>query len=397
MLRYLRQHGYYLTPGKGITLTSVIVVLLRGVILNQLVWVPIIAALMWSLIWASQQPLPDAVREWIPAPAVAFVASISPPLRANGDPELFWLGTRETPLFAFGIMLAAAAVLFAGCVLAFAAYSLVTWSGHKSTRWFGGTKYLWRRGFERRMRLPFWAVGVLLLIGSVPFVVGQLHGWLLGSSFSLIGLATGVLTFVRTMRTPRSAAETSGAWSVPVSWIATFGAAFLLYGVLLVAYAFGWWAEQGAPVLGVPAFAVLVAAVVLAILTGWLVDLNLTTIHRFYRDRLMEAFLPDVDQALHNNTAPARQADSAALSGMCDRNRPVGPFHIINTNLVLTKSNEGVHGRRAHRADGDGDLGRGRQPVDRQRRQRRDPQSAARYADDADEPAARILGAEPER
>jgi hypothetical protein len=31
MLRYLRQHGNYLTPGKGITLTSVIVVLLRGV------------------------------------------------------------------------------------------------------------------------------------------------------------------------------------------------------------------------------------------------------------------------------------------------------------------------------------------------------------------------------
>ena len=44
MLRYLRQHGNYLTPGKGITLTSVIVVLLRGIILNLLVWIPIVAA-----------------------------------------------------------------------------------------------------------------------------------------------------------------------------------------------------------------------------------------------------------------------------------------------------------------------------------------------------------------
>jgi hypothetical protein len=295
---------------------------------------------MWSLICASEQPLPDAVREWIPGPAAALVASISPPLRPNGDPELFWLGTRETPLFAFGIMLAFAAVLFAGCVLAFAVYSLVTWSGHKSSRWLGGTKYIWRREFERWMRLPFWAVGVLLLLGSVPFVVGQLHGWLLGSSFSLIGLATGLLTFVRTMRTPKSAAERGGGWGVPISWIATFGAAFLLYGVLLIAYAFGWWAAQGAPVLGIPASAVLAAAFVLAIVTGCVVDLNLTTIPRFYRDRLMEAFLPDVDQALHNNTAPARQADSATLSSMCDHDRPVGPYHIINTNLVLTKSNE---------------------------------------------------------
>ena len=47
MLRYLRQHGNYLTPGKGITLTSVIVVLLRGIVLNLLVWIPIFAALMW--------------------------------------------------------------------------------------------------------------------------------------------------------------------------------------------------------------------------------------------------------------------------------------------------------------------------------------------------------------
>ena len=101
-----------------------------------------------------------------------------------------------------------------------------------------------------------------------------------------------------------------------------------------------WWAAEGDPLLGIPPSAVLAAAFILAIVTGFAVDLNLITIHRFYRDRLMEAFLPDVDQALRNRTAPARQADSATLSSMCDHTHPVGPYHIINANVVLTKSNE---------------------------------------------------------
>ncbi len=341
MLRYLRQHGNYLTPGKGITLTSGIVVLLRGIILNLLVWVPILAAVMWLLIVASQQPRPAWVQAWVPASAVDLVASMSPPLVANGEPELLWQETRETPLLAFGGMLAAVIALSALCVLAFAGYSLVTWLGHKSSRWFiGGTKYGWRRQFERWMRLPLWAIGALLLLASVPFVVREFHGWLLGSSFSLVGIASGLLAFLKTMQQPKSRAEEQASWAIPTSWIASIGAGFLLYGVLLVSYAFGWWAAQGSPVLGVPPDGILGFALVVAVATGRFVDLNLITIHRFYRDRLMEAFLPDVDKALRNETDAAQDADSAALSTMCDRRRAVGPYHLINTSLVLTESDE---------------------------------------------------------
>ena len=149
-------------------------------------------------------------------------------------------------------MLAVAAVLLVGCILAFVVYSLATYSFHGSGRWLDGTKYMWRRVFERWMRVPFWAIGVLLLLASVPFVVGSLHGWLLGSSFSLIGLASGLLAFVRTMQRPKSRAERQASWAIPSSWIASIGAAFLLYGVLLVSYAFGWWAAEGSPILGCP-------------------------------------------------------------------------------------------------------------------------------------------------
>jgi Patatin-like phospholipase len=343
MLRYLRQHGLYLTPGKGITLTSVIVVLLRGIILNLLVWIPIVATLMWLLISASQHWAPIAELRWLPAAAADLVRDISPPLQwpeADAPPE----APPPIKLPAFGLMLAAAAVLFALCVLAFVGYSLATYAGHKSDGswlwWLSGTKYGWRRRFERWMRIPFWLIGVLLLLASVPFVVGQLHGWLLGSSFSLIGLASGLMAFLQTAQKPKSRAEKQASWAIPSSWIASFGAGFLLYGVLLLSYAFGWWAAAGQPVLGVAPGWGLLAALILAIGTGLAVDLNLITVHRFYRDRLMEAFLPDVDKALRNETAPAQRADAAALSSMCDPSRATAPYHIINTNLVLTESDE---------------------------------------------------------
>jgi hypothetical protein len=352
MLRYLRQHGNYLTPGEGITLTSVIVVLLRGMILNLLVWIPIVAAVMGTLILLSAPHVPDTVLRWVPAPLTEFarsiypaqwaptwlaefVGDISPPLKSEvkapasvAEPA----GTISPPqlespkLYSFGVMLATAIYLFLGCVLAFANYSLATWPGHKSSRSFlGGTKYGWRRLFERWMRVPFWTISVLLMLASVPFVAGEFRGWLLGPSFSLIGLASASLAFGSTLQHPKR------------SWI---GAACLLYGILLISFLFGWWAAEGAPLLGIPPFAVLSAAFILAIVTGFAVNLNLISFHYFYRDRLMEAFLPDVDQALRNRMAPARQADSATLSSMCDHRHPVGPYHIINASIVLNKSNE---------------------------------------------------------
>jgi hypothetical protein len=163
---------------------------------------------------------------------------------------------------------------------------------------------------------------------------------LLGSSFSLIGLASGLLAFARTMQQPKCMAEKQASWAIPSGLIASFGAAFLLYGILAVSYAFGWWVQDGSPVLGMAPSLVLIGALLLALVTGFFVDLNLITIHHFYRDRLMEAFLPDVGQALSDKTGPARQADLAALSSMCHPDSPVGPYHIINTNLVLTHSNE---------------------------------------------------------
>lgn len=68
---------------------------------------------------------------------------------------------------------------------------------------------------------------------------------------------------------------------------------------------------------------------------------NLTGLHRFYRDRLMEAFMPDVERLRWDRPHEPTTADTALLSDMFDPDRK-GPYHLINSNVVLL---DGAHGR----------------------------------------------------
>src|SRR5262249_59333031 len=76
------------------------------------------------------------------------------------------------------------------------------------------------------------------------------------------------------------------------------------------------------------------------LILGYVADLNEITLHRFYRDRLMEAFMPDDDFVNSGGTAglgrKASHAPPSRLHKMCDAVDPKGPYHLINTHLVLT-------------------------------------------------------------
>jgi hypothetical protein len=81
------------------------------------------------------------------------------------------------------------------------------------------------------------------------------------------------------------------------------------------------------------------------------VNLNYISIHRYYRDRLMETFMPDIDNALQDRTGRAMGANEATLAEVAGvvqeagqlRIDPRGPFHIVNTNVVLVNSKEPVY------------------------------------------------------
>ena len=61
ILKHLRQNGQYLTPGNGITMTSLIAVLLRGILLNFVVWLPLIVAIMVLIMGGAISRIVDAI------------------------------------------------------------------------------------------------------------------------------------------------------------------------------------------------------------------------------------------------------------------------------------------------------------------------------------------------
>lgn len=81
---------------------------------------------------------------------------------------------------------------------------------------------------------------------------------------------------------------------------------------------------------------------VVALFAAWRINANDTSLHRFYRDRLMETFLPDADRLQGGGWEPAAKADAARLDQMCGAGRDAipyaGPYHLINANVVLTGS-----------------------------------------------------------
>ncbi len=68
-LEFLRNHGYYLTPGNGITIWSGIAVVVRSMLLNLLVWIPLAILLFYLLWWVKADwPILNLVMPHIPSP-----------------------------------------------------------------------------------------------------------------------------------------------------------------------------------------------------------------------------------------------------------------------------------------------------------------------------------------
>jgi hypothetical protein len=74
-----------------------------------------------------------------------------------------------------------------------------------------------------------------------------------------------------------------------------------------------------------------------SLLFGIFVNLNLIGPHRVWRDRLMEAYMPNKKAVDDNRWRPATKADNAMMENMCaDPHQK--PYHIVNTNIILIDS-----------------------------------------------------------
>lgn len=297
LLRHLRRHGSYLDPGGAGGVLPGVAVVLRGLVLNLLIiWLPIITV------------------------SLALVRTAYGVVRT----ELVRHGVRWLdPLAPAGIF----AMVF---TIAAVIYSLQTGFIARRHR---DMPYRARRRFETVAPVLLWILTPLLLLGSLPHVHALLPGTLgpgsAGSLLTAVGTSAGLWS--------RLIARGEQARKAP-GWLGPIGALLVLYGLGLLAYAFSvdlsrWCLTRPQyeyPLcLGLMLFA--------ALLIGTVVNLNETTLHRFYRDRLMEAFMPDMDPPGCPVGRGARDADTGLLSAMCDPDQAAGPYHIISAHQVITK------------------------------------------------------------
>ncbi len=189
-------------------------------------------------------------------------------------------------------------------------------------------RYGGRRVFEQFFGFATPIVIALLVLAAVPLVVA----WIdirLGGIEGLLSIAAGTASgFWGHLQSQKKSGH-----SAVTKLILIGGSMLFLFGIVLLGYRLAIEFDQGPPLVR----GALAGVVLLAVLTGWFANINYISLHRFYRDRLMEAFMPDHDSVTTDITAPARLADDMRISDLWS-DRATGPFHIINTNLVLVNS-----------------------------------------------------------
>ncbi len=287
---FLRNGSNYLLPGKGLNAVSLFGVLVRSMSISLGVYLGALVVVMYGLRRTGVfDPADWTLRIGMPNGLLASALGLAALILVSG------------PLF-----------------------TLATWL----------VRHTKIRGYQALIRgqvalgLSWTAVFALLLVGSIPLVAEMLQGWMTpttaGGASTVGGSILGAWHVLR---------ERAAKVKVP-GWLGRFrvvlASAALIYGLLLLAFGI-------AGLVSIVAVAVLLAVV---LLVGAAVNLNHIGFHRMYRNRLMEAMMPGPETGEGGCWGPAPEADKALLEEMYRPGVTDGPYHIINTNLVLVDSRD---------------------------------------------------------
>lgn len=301
ILDFLRQHGCYLTPNNGLDFVSFTGYALRTILVSLLVYFSLATLLMLLLQYFD---LLDSQH------------GVSPLSR-----DYWYFGPGESN----NLLLLQAALVLLGL---FALLSIVGGVFSRLTR-----SYSLRVYNQEVLGLLLKLTGLCVLLGSLPLVKDLLDGYFsahIGAAggSTLIGTAIGWYRYYSQQKAARPKVENGGGMTPIIA------AGLIIYGLALGAFIL-------ADVIlrrDLLTLAVGTAALVLTgLVLGWLVNINQFSLHRMYRDRLMETFTPDLKSVEENSWGMATEADKALLEDMCQPpNRR--PYHLINANLVLSDS-----------------------------------------------------------
>jgi patatin-like phospholipase len=224
-----------------------------------------------------------------------------------------------------------------------------------------GSYYL-RRGLERQFGRWFVPWFVVAALGAIPLLplYAISSATEIGSSWHLFAAVFSILS--------GAVSALYGYYLKLKNWkpglagqiFAPVGAALFLLGTLTTAYTLSVFAiassTNEAPLLdaqlggakGVIQLS-LVALVILAVLIGTLASLNHVGLHRFYRDRLMEVFMPSLEAVTTNRVSYSPEADLLNVSDLqakgdvATTSARLGyvPYPLVNAFAFLTDSQDG--------------------------------------------------------
>ena len=325
LLDFIRQHGSYLTPTASLDIISFIGVVLRSMVMSLFAYFSFLTIAMTGSLWLLYQ-----ITNWLWKDEK--IKGILTRILPQQNPFSYTEQTVGiTDKLSIGVMIFVGIVILVIVFLKGFLYSLGTFfRNDKITRWaylsfIKGQKWI---GLMLKLSLT------CFVFGSLPFVcylIKDLSTLLAASSGStLFGSLVGLWQYKKAQNKEKSTGMKSDL-------LIYTGAFALFYGVLLSAYLFARKfflkdenLEWDKPVL----FLILVLA---AIVFGRFVNLNLIGPHHVWRNRLMEAFMPNKNAVETNTWQPATEADNALIENMCDEHNPQ-PYHIINTNVILSNS-----------------------------------------------------------
>ncbi len=312
LLDFIRLHGSYLTPNSSLDIVSLIAVVARSMVMSLFVYLSILTVVMTLAVWS-----------------VYFLAHYF-------LPEFF---NSANVNFTRGVMLIVGLIFFGVITSLGFLFSLSTFLSSKK---FSMKRYL---RFVSGQKF----VGLMLKISIACFVFGSLPYFLLlledtlsklvvpGAS-TLFGTLVGLWQY-------KKAKNKEANNSMKSSLLIYSGAIALFYGIILFAYIASTNYFLNLDTLTMAQPEMFGGLVLLTLFFGTFVNLNYIGPHYLWRNRLMEAFMPNKKAVGTKSWQPSVEADSALMEDMCDELHP-RPYHIINTNVILANSPKVVYSGR---------------------------------------------------
>jgi len=330
-LDYIRQHSNYLTPTPSLDIVSFGAVVMRSMAMSLFVYFSFFVVAMTTSLWLIYQ-----ISEMLTNNQISM--GLLPIFTNLGFPEsivnLYDSVMKEKK----GLMIFVGVILFAIIFLKGFLYSLGTFfSNEKISKLRYKTFITGQKSIGLLLKLSL----TCLVFGSLAFVTDLLQGissLFVASGSTLFGTIVGLWQYKKAQQNEKS----NGTKSDIVIYLGAFA---LFYGVMLLAYLFATHVfltvhhVNGKYVFDFQNGLFFIILIALSLIFGLIVNLNLIGPHHIWRNRLMEAFLPNKKAVENNEWDLATQADSALMEDMCDVHHPK-PYHIINTNIILSNSSK---------------------------------------------------------